>query len=72
MELSFTDEAMVAIADEALTRNVGARGLRIILEELMLELMYTVPSQRDIKQCVINEEVVTSRVSPITVFKEAV
>ncbi|MFN7961713.1 MAG: ATP-dependent Clp protease ATP-binding subunit ClpX [Thermoanaerobaculia bacterium] len=72
VELSFSDGALEAIAREALKRNVGARGLRIILEELMLELMYTVPSQRDIKKCVITEEVVTHRVSPITVYKEAV
>jgi ATP-dependent Clp protease ATP-binding subunit ClpX len=72
VELAFTEDAVQEIAKEALKRNVGARGLRIILEELMLELMYTVPSQRDIKKCVINEEAVTSRVSPITVYKEAV
>ena len=72
VELSFTDEAMRAVAREALKRNVGARGLRVILEEIMLELMYTVPSRRDIKRCVINEEAITHRVSPITVYKEAV
>ncbi len=72
VELTFTDTALDAIAREALKRNVGARGLRIILEELMLDLMYTVPSQRDIKKCVITEEAVTHRVSPITVYKEAV
>ncbi|HEX4956009.1 MAG TPA: ATP-dependent Clp protease ATP-binding subunit ClpX [Thermoanaerobaculia bacterium] len=72
VELSFTDGALDAIAREALKRNVGARGLRIILEELMLELMYNVPSQRDISKCVITEEVVTHRMTPITVFKEAV
>ncbi|HXU44413.1 MAG TPA: ATP-dependent Clp protease ATP-binding subunit ClpX [Thermoanaerobaculia bacterium] len=71
VELKFTDEAMVAVAKEALKRNVGARGLRIILEELMLDLMYTVPSQRDIKQCVINEEVVASRILPIMLYKKA-
>jgi len=71
VELKFTDEAAVAIAKDALKRNVGARGLRIILEELMLDLMYTVPSQRDIKQCLINEEVVTSRIQPITLYKKA-
>jgi len=71
VELKFTDEALVAIAKEALKRNVGARGLRIILEELMLELMYTIPSQRDIKQCLINEEVVGSRVQPIMLYKKA-
>jgi len=71
VELKFTDEALVAIAKEALKRNVGARGLRIILEELMLELMYTIPSQRDIKQCLINEEVVASRIQPIMLYKKA-
>jgi ATP-dependent Clp protease ATP-binding subunit ClpX len=72
VELKFTDGAQEAVAREALKRNVGARGLRIILEELMLELMYNVPSQRDIKQCLINEEVVESRVQPITLYKKAV
>ena len=71
VELKFTDEALVAISKEALKRNVGARGLRIILEELMLELMYTIPSQRDIKQCLINEEVVASRMQPIMLYKKA-
>jgi ATP-dependent Clp protease ATP-binding subunit ClpX len=71
VELKFTDESLTAIAGEALKRNVGARGLRIILEELMLDLMYTIPSQRDIKQCLINEEVVASRVQPIMLYKKA-
>jgi ATP-dependent Clp protease ATP-binding subunit ClpX len=71
VELKFTDEALVAISKEALKRNVGARGLRIILEELMLDLMYTIPSQRDIKQCLINEEVVGSRMQPIMLYKKA-
>ena len=71
VELKFTDEALKAIASEALKRNVGARGLRIILEELMLDLMYNVPSQLDIKQCVINEEVVGSRIQPIMLYKKA-
>jgi ATP-dependent Clp protease ATP-binding subunit ClpX len=71
VELKFTDEALAAIAKEALKRNVGARGLRIILEELMLDLMYTIPSQRDVKQIVINEEVVASRVQPIMLYKKA-
>jgi ATP-dependent Clp protease ATP-binding subunit ClpX len=71
VDLKFTEEAIAAIAREAIKRNVGARGLRIILEELMLDLMYNVPSQRDIKQCVINEEVVESRVQPITLYKKA-
>jgi ATP-dependent Clp protease ATP-binding subunit ClpX len=71
VELKFTGEAMVAVAREALKRNVGARGLRIILEELMLDLMYTIPSQRDVKQILINEEVVASRIQPIMLYKKA-
>jgi ATP-dependent Clp protease ATP-binding subunit ClpX len=71
VELKFTDEALVAISRAALKRKVGARGLRIILEELMLDLMYTIPSQRDIKQCLINEEVVASRMQPIMLYKKA-
>jgi len=71
VDLSFTDEAMHMIAKEALTRAVGARGLRIILEELMLDLMYNVPSQRDIKQCVINEEAVRRHMEPIAFYKKA-
>jgi len=71
VELSFTDEALELIAKEALTRAVGARGLRIILEELMLDLMYNVPSQRDIKQCVINEEAVRRHMEPMAFYKKA-
>jgi ATP-dependent Clp protease ATP-binding subunit ClpX len=71
VDLQFTEGAISAVAGEAIKRNVGARGLRIILEELMLELMYNVPSQRDIQQCLINEEVVASRIQPITLYKKA-
>jgi ATP-dependent Clp protease ATP-binding subunit ClpX len=71
VELKFTEEALVAVAREAIKRNVGARGLRIILEELMLELMYTIPSQSEIKECVITEETVVKRSQPMTVYKKA-
>ena len=71
VKLRFTDEALVAIAKEALKRNVGARGLRIILEELMLDLMYTIPSQRDIQECVITEERGRTATQPITLFRKA-
>jgi len=60
-----------AIAEEALKRNVGARGLKIIIEELMLEMMYTIPSQNAITECVITREVVANRTQPITLFKKA-
>ncbi|KAB2968288.1 MAG: ATP-dependent Clp protease ATP-binding subunit ClpX [Thermoanaerobaculia bacterium] len=71
VKLRFTDEALRAIAKEALKRSVGARGLRVILEEIMLELMYTVPSQRDISECVITEETVLHRTQPITTLRKA-
>jgi ATP-dependent Clp protease ATP-binding subunit ClpX len=71
VRLKFTDDALVAVAREALKRSVGARGLRIILEELMLDLMYTIPSQREIEECVITEDVVAKRSQPITAYRKA-
>ena len=70
VRLKFTDNALVEIASQAITRKVGARGLRIILEELMLELMYKIPSQSTIEECVITEEVVRNRTQPLTSFNK--
>ncbi len=61
VELRFTDGALTAVAEEASKRNVGARGLRIILEELMLDLMYDVPSQTDVGDLVITKDMVVNR-----------
>ena len=69
--LKFTGDALEGIAEEALKRNVGARGLKIIIEELMLEIMYTIPSQHEISECVITREVVDNRSQPITLYKKA-
>ena len=71
VELKFTDDALTAVAREAIKRNVGARGLRIIMEELMLDMMYNLPSRRDIKEVVITEEVVHTKTQPMMVFKQA-
>jgi len=71
VKLRFTDEAVRAVAREALKRTVGARGLRVILEEIMLDLMYEIPSQRDISECVITEETVLHRTQPITTLRKA-
>jgi ATP-dependent Clp protease ATP-binding subunit ClpX len=71
VNLEFTDPALKGIAKQALKRGVGARGLRIILEELMLDLMYEVPSSADIEECVITEEVVAQRTAPVRVYKKA-
>ena len=71
VQLRFTDEALGAIADEALTRKVGARGLRIILEELMLEVMYEVPSRSDITEILVTPEVVERRMVPLASMRRA-
>ncbi len=61
IRLRFTDEALRAVARQACERKVGARGLRMILEELMLEAMYTLPSQKKIKEFVVTAEMVVNR-----------
>jgi ATP-dependent Clp protease ATP-binding subunit ClpX len=61
VRLKFTDDALHAIAREALNRKVGARGLRMILEELMLDLMYHLPSQKRIKDFEVTREMVDKR-----------
>lgn len=71
VKLSFAEGALEAVAKEALKRNVGARGLRIILEELMLDLMYRIPSEADIKEVVITAEMVQNRSVPMKVLKKA-
>jgi len=71
VKLRFTDDALVAIAELALTRKIGARGLRMIIEDLMLDLMYTLPSQKKIRECVVTREVVEAREKPITLIEKA-
>jgi ATP-dependent Clp protease ATP-binding subunit ClpX len=61
VELEFEPAAVKAIAKEAFKRKTGARALRAIVEELMLEIMYEVPSRKDIKRCLITEEMVAKR-----------
>ncbi|MCP3898987.1 MAG: AAA domain-containing protein, partial [Desulfobacteraceae bacterium] len=68
--LQFTDEALTAIAKEAVKRKSGARGLRAILEEAMLEIMFELPSKNDVKECVIGEEVILDSEKPILLFEQ--
>ncbi len=70
VKLRFTDGAMKAIAKKAVQRKTGARGLRAILEEVMLDLMYDVPSQQNVKEVVINEEVINSREPAILLYEK--
>ena len=69
VKLKFTDGSLVAIAREALKRKTGARGLRSIIENAMLDIMYEIPSQTMVKEVVINEEVIISREKPIIVYE---
>ncbi|MFA4910064.1 MAG: ATP-dependent Clp protease ATP-binding subunit ClpX [Desulfobacteria bacterium] len=68
--LNFTNDALVAIAKEAQKRRSGARGLRSIMENIMLDIMYELPSQSDIRECVITEEVVQKKETPILVYEK--
>jgi ATP-dependent Clp protease ATP-binding subunit ClpX len=69
VNLRLTDSALAAIADEALKRKSGARGLRAILESCMLDIMYDIPSKDDVKECVIGEEVVLKKEEPILLYE---
>ena len=60
----------MAIAKEALKRKAGARGLRSILETIMLDIMYELPSQSNIKECIINEETIASKEKPIVLYEK--
>ncbi|MBM4242355.1 MAG: ATP-dependent Clp protease ATP-binding subunit ClpX [Deltaproteobacteria bacterium] len=71
VHLKFTDGALTAIAREALKRKSGARGLRAIMENVMLDIMYDIPSQPNIKEVLISEEVITSREQPIILYQKA-
>ncbi len=69
VELEFADDALEAIADQALLRGTGARGLRAILEEVLLDVMYDIPSREDVDRCVLDAEAVLERVNPTLVPK---
>ncbi|MBS43755.1 MAG: ATP-dependent Clp protease ATP-binding subunit ClpX [Nocardioides sp.] len=71
VELEFTDEAVDAIADKALERGTGARGLRAIIEEVLLYVMYEVPSRGDVAKVVVTGEVVAEEAEPTLVLREA-
>ncbi|HET8579793.1 MAG TPA: ATP-dependent Clp protease ATP-binding subunit ClpX [Nitrospiraceae bacterium] len=70
VKLKFTEGALTAIARKAYTQKTGARGLRAILEEVMLDVMFDVPSQKQIKEIVITEEVIMGKCQPIRMFQQ--
>ena len=67
--LEFDDAALEAIADKAIERKTGARGLRTIMEEIMSDIMYNAPSENNLKKCVITKECVTKNTKPKLVLK---
>ena len=69
VKLKFTEAAVKAIAEKATKRKTGARGLRAVLEETMLEIMFDLPSQKDVEEVVINEEVVLKGEKPMLVYE---
>jgi ATP-dependent Clp protease ATP-binding subunit ClpX (EC 3.4.21.92) len=69
VKLKFTDDALMAIAKLSVERRSGARGLRAIMENVMLDVMYDIPSRDDVRECVISEDVVMNREKPILLFE---
>ncbi|WP_319823898.1 ATP-dependent Clp protease ATP-binding subunit ClpX [Thalassovita sp.] len=68
VQLSFTDDALKAIAKRAIARKTGARGLRSILEDILLDTMFELPSMENVEEVVVNEEAATSAAKPLTIF----
>jgi ATP-dependent Clp protease ATP-binding subunit ClpX len=71
VQLRFTEGALLAVAKQAVERKAGARGLRAILESIMLEVMYEVPSEPDIKEVIVSEDTVTKGEKPLIVYQHA-
>jgi ATP-dependent Clp protease ATP-binding subunit ClpX len=71
VKLKFTDDAIVAIAEQALERKMGARGLKIILEDLMLDVMYELPSQKKVKEFIATREMVENKEIVFTLLEKA-
>ena len=69
-ELEFTNDSLEAIADQAIKRKTGARGLRSIIENLLLETMFTLPSTKNIEKVVINKDVVENNTAPLIIYQD--
>jgi ATP-dependent Clp protease ATP-binding subunit ClpX len=70
VRLEFTDDALDEVARQAIKRDTGARGLRAILEDVMLDIMYDLPSQDDIENVVITKDVIEKRTEPVIQARE--
>jgi len=72
VELKFTEEALLAVAKDAITRKSGARGLRAILECVMLDIMYDIPSTPGVRECIVGEEVISKSECPLLLYENQV
>ncbi|HWK24293.1 MAG TPA: ATP-dependent protease ATP-binding subunit ClpX [Ureibacillus sp.] len=70
VELEFNDEALIAIAKEAIERKTGARGLRSIIESTMLDMMFELPSREDIVKCIVTKETITDKATPKLILED--
>nr|WP_278244499.1 ATP-dependent Clp protease ATP-binding subunit ClpX [Syntrophorhabdus aromaticivorans] len=70
VKLTFTEGALRGIAREAMKKKTGARGLRSIMEKVMLDVMYEIPALTNVKECVVSEEVIVNRDRPILIYEE--
>jgi len=71
VDIEFEDEALVAIAKLAIDRKTGARGLRSILESVMLDVMYEIPSRKDVEKCIVTKETIEKKIIPTLVLSDA-
>src|SRR5699024_10777309 len=72
VKLEFDEKALKAIAKKTIERETGARGLRAIIEEIMLDVMYEVPSRDDVEKCIITEDTVVKSAEPTLVHNESI
>ena len=70
VRLKFTEGALTAIAKKAVEKKTGARGLRAILEDVMLDVMYEIPSRRGVAECIINEEAILQKDRAMLVYED--
>ena len=70
VKLTFTEGAIRGIAREAMKKKTGARGLRSIMEKVMLDVMYEIPALSNVKECVVSEEVIVNHDRPILIYEE--
>lgn len=72
VKLTFTEGALKAIAKKSIEKKAGARGLRAILEEVMLDVMYEIPSNKDVRECIVNEDTIMRKDPPLLIFENKV